>query len=53
VIKKYQMVKLCLHHREKVMGVYCHNGVNDSGKNIIHRRELRRIVGPMEKENDG
>jgi hypothetical protein len=38
------------------MGVYCHNDVNDSGKNIIHRIEEfeKNIVGPvMEKKNDG
>jgi hypothetical protein len=37
------------------MGVYCHNDVNDSGKNIIHRiEEFENIVGPVEKKkNDG
>jgi hypothetical protein len=39
------------------MGVYCHNDVNDSGKNIIHRIEEfeKNIVGPVmeKKKNDG
>jgi hypothetical protein len=52
VIKNIKWLEV-LHHLEKSNGCICHNDVNDSGKNIIHRIEEfeKNIVGPvMEKE---
>lgn len=50
--KKYQMVRGTLPSKEVVMGVYCHDDLNEAGENIIHPVDHfeKNIAKPM-KEN--
>lgn len=50
--KRYQMVRGITPTREVVMGVYCHDDLNESGENIIHHVDHfeSNIAKPMREK---
>lgn len=50
--KRYQMVRGINPSKEVVMGVYCHDDINESGDNIIHSMEYfeENIANPMKEQ---
>lgn len=50
--KRYQMVRSITPSQEVVMGVYCHDDLNESGENIIHPVDYfeSNIANPMKEQ---
>lgn len=53
-VKNYQMVRGITPSKEVVMGVYCHDDINEAGENMIHPMDFfeKTIAGPMKESGD-